>query len=180
VTDQRYAALLRGINLGARNRIAMPDLQRIVAACGGTEVQTHLQSGNAVFRAAHDAVDLERDIAARIKDESGLDIPVLIRSADELRAIHDDCPFTGKAVDPKRLHVTFCDAPPDPELIDGLSVPSSGKDRFAILGREVHLDCPDGYGRTKLQNAMWERKLGVVATTRNWNTVTALCELLDV
>lgn len=175
-----YAVLLRGINLGARNRVAMPDLRRIVADCGGTDVRTHLQSGNAVFRATGTAPALERHIAAGIHDMLGLDIAVLIRSADELRAVRDGSPFSGEGVDTKRLHVTFCDAAPDPSRLESLSIPASGTDRFAIAGREIHLDCPGGYGRTKLQNALWERKLGVVATTRNWNTVTALCELLGV
>lgn len=180
MTPRRFAVLLRGINLGARNRVAMPIFQRIVAECGGTDVRTHLQSGNAVFRATGGAAAIERRIAARITDTLGLDIAVLIRSADELRAVRDKNPFAREGVDTKRLHVTFCDSAPEPTRLEGLSMPASGKDRFAIVGREIHLDCPDGYGRTKLQNALWERKLGVVATTRNWNTVTALCELLDV
>lgn len=180
MTYRKYAVLLRGINLGARNRVAMPDLRRIVADCGGTDVQTHLQSGNAVFLATGGAADLERRIATRITDALGLDIAVLIRTAQELQAVRDGSPFVHEGVQARRLHVTFCDTSPDPGRLTGLALPESGNDRYAISEREIYLDCPDGYGRTKLQNALWERRLGVVATTRNWNTVTALCELLGV
>ena len=82
------------------------------------------------------------------------------------------------AVDAARLHVTFLDRVPTKQALKALETLSSGPDRFHCAGTEIYLHCPNGYGRTKLSNTAFERLLGLKATTRNWNTVNKLCELV--
>ena len=166
-------ALLRGINLGARNKIAMADLRELVADLGAADVETYLQSGNVVFRGALEASAIE----ARIERDLGLTIAVLIRTAAQLRRTVTGNPFVKKASDPKQLHVTFLVDPPPKDAVEGLDPDRSPGDEFDVARREVYLYCPKGYGVSKLSNAYFEKKLGVAATTRNWNTVTALAEL---
>ena len=103
---------------------------------------------------------------------------VLVRSAAELAGVVAGNPFVGRAgVDPRTLHVTFLADAPDPDRCTAIEPDAGGADAFEIVGREVYLHCPGGYGRSKLNNAFWERKLKVPATTRNWNSVTRLAAM---
>jgi uncharacterized protein (DUF1697 family) len=166
-------ALLRGINLGARNKIAMADLRELVAGLGAEDVETYLQSGNVVFRGAVEPSAIE----ARIERDLGLTIAVLVRTASQLKRVVAGNPFVQKASDPKQLHVTFLVDPPPRGAVGELDAERSPGDEFEVARCEVYLYCPAGYGVSKLSNAYFEQKLGVTATTRNWNTVTALAEL---
>ena len=103
----------------------------------------------------------------------------VVRTRDEMARVVEHSPFAGRGSDPAALHVTFLAAEPDPETVGRLEVPASGDDEFEVIGREVYLHCPNGYGRSKLDNAFWERRLQVPATTRNWRTVTKLVELAN-
>lgn len=174
----RYAALLRGINLGSRNKIGMPDLRELFQTLGHTDVETYLQSGNVIFTSADDdpsllAADLEKRIAADL----GVNAAVLLRTADHLAQIVGDNPFLRRTSDLTKLHVTFLAEEPDGDRASRLEKPSGEPAEFSLAGREVYLHCPNGYGRTKLNNAYLEKRLGVAATTRNWRTVTSLREL---
>jgi uncharacterized protein (DUF1697 family) len=166
-------ALLRGINLGARNKVSMPDLRELFAGLGAEDVTTYVQSGNVVFMGALEASAIE----ARIKRDLGLDIAVLVRSAAELERIVARNPFAKKASEPKQLHVTFLAESPAAARVKELDPDRSPGDEFAVAGREVYLHTPNGYGVSKLSNAWFEKQLGLVGTSRNWNTVTALAEL---
>jgi uncharacterized protein (DUF1697 family) len=167
---QNYVALLRGINLGARNKIAMPELTRLFVDLGYADVTTYIQSGNVVFKADK---ALPADIEQSIADKLGLDVAVLLRTKDELAALAAANPFLGRNTDLTKLHATFLAGAAGGEL----SVPTGETAECALGDQVVYLYCPDGYGRTRLNNAFIERRLGVVATTRNWRTVTKLCEL---
>src|SRR5687767_13816123 len=109
-----YVALLRGINLGARNKIAMADLRQLFAAFGHADVKTYVQSGNVIFK--HDGKDslrLAGDIEKRITRDLGLTVTVLLRTHDDLREVVANNPFLEQRADPTRLHVTFLtDTPP--------------------------------------------------------------------
>ena len=172
-----YAALLRGVNLGARNRIAMGDLRALVRDLGGEEARTYVQSGNVVFGSADAPGELARAIEAGIHDRLGLDVTVLVRSAAQLAAIVAATPFPAATPDSTRHLVTFLASAPDPRSLSGLDASAFDPDEFRIVGEEIYLHCPGGYGRSKLSNAFFERRLDVAATTRNWRTVTALAEL---
>jgi uncharacterized protein (DUF1697 family) len=171
-----YVALLRGINLGARNKIAMADLREFFEALGHEDVTTYVQSGNVVFRSpVRSASTLRHAIEKRIARDLGLDVSVLLRTGAGLAKVVAGAPF-----DPATLHVTFLAETPDPERVRALDPARSPPDELRVVGREVYLSCPNGYGRTKLTNAYFEKQLGVAATTRNWRTVTKLAELAGV
>jgi uncharacterized protein (DUF1697 family) len=173
-----YAALLRAINLGSRNKISMPDLRRLFEdGLGAQDVATHVQSGNVVFRVPErSAAKVEAAIEKRIADGLGLDITVLVRTAPELGKVVAASPF-GEQADPTKVHVTFLVDVPAPERVKDIDPSKFAPDEFAVIGREVHLHCPDGYGRSKLSNAFFEKKLAQRGTTRNWRTVTTLAEM---
>jgi uncharacterized protein (DUF1697 family) len=173
-----YVALLRGVNVGGR-KVVMDDLRRLFADLGHSDVTTYLQSGNVVFRSAVGQPGrLAGDIEERIAENLAVTVTVLLRTRADLDRVVAGSPFTGPAADLTKLHVTFLAELPDPDRLARLQ-PSTGEpDEFSVAGCEVYLRCPNGYGRTKLNNAFFERRLGVAATTRNWNTVTKLRDLL--
>ncbi|MEU6591968.1 DUF1697 domain-containing protein [Streptomyces sp. NPDC046881] len=199
-----YIALLRGVNVGGSARIAMKDLRALFAGMGFEDVRTYLQSGNVVFRAptastsaaatATDSAaatasavpapagtqrpaDLAVSIEKRIADDLGVSCTVLLRTGDSLARTLAANPYLGREDDPAKLHVTFLAQEPTAEQAARLAVPAGETAVFALVGDEIHLHVPDGYGRTRLNNAFIERRLGMRATTRNWKTVTALHEL---
>lgn len=169
-----YIALLRSINVGGHNKIPMTDLRAAIAARGFVDVQTYIQSGNAVFRGPQRAGnDVGTDLEAAISDAFGLSIAVIIRTAAEMAALVAAPAFP--ALDNKGLYVTFLrDAPKTPYDLDPQRSPP---DRFAVIGRDVHLDLRNGAGKTKLTLDYLERRLGTTGTARNWNTVTKLAEM---
>lgn len=175
-----YISLLRGINLGAHYKIKMPDLTVLYESLGLTNVQTYVQSGNVVFTSEEtDRARLEETIKAKIEEVYGYNVPVLVLAADELRRIAQANPFlTERNADPAHLHVTFLAHPPDDERVRGFVPPMSGEDEFILVGSAIYLFCPNGYGRTKLTNNLFENKLKVAATTRNWRTVGTLVEMV--
>ncbi|MEU3452937.1 DUF1697 domain-containing protein [Micromonospora sp. NPDC006766] len=175
---ERYVALLRGVNVGTI-RMAMADLRRLVSGLGHEDVKTYLQSGNMVFTSPPTRVEiLAEEIERVITAELGLAVPVLVRSGTELAAVADASPYAGKQDDPTRLLVAFLSAAPTAARVATLTVPAGENLEYAVAGREVHLHFPaGGYGRTKFTNAYLEKRLGVVATTRNWKSVLALRDL---
>lgn len=172
-----YVALLRGINLGARNKISMAELRELFAGLGAEDVTTYVQSGNVVFKAAIPARELAEAIETEIRRDLGLDVTVLLRTPAELAALVERNPFGESAPEAKELHVTFLADRPQAARVAQLDPQRSQPDEFRVVGREVYLRCPNGYGRSKLTNAYFEKQLALVATTRNWNTVTKLAEL---
>ena len=172
-----YAALLRGINLGARNRVAMADLRKIVEGIGAEDVSTYVQSGNVVLRSRLTANGVASAIEKGIRESLGLEVPVLVRSARQLRALVEANPFAGPKVDVTTLHVTFLAAKPEAKQVAELRGEAFDPDALELVRGDICVSCPNGYGRTKLSNAYLERRLGVPATTRNWRTVTTLADL---
>lgn len=172
-----YVALLRGVNVG-RNVLKMERLRALCGELGLKSVRTYVQSGNVVFEAGRSSAHWARALEHKLAGESRLAVSVIVRNAAELRGILTENPFFRETgIDAARLHVTFLDHAPAKPALKALETLSSGPDRFHCAGTEIYLHCPDGYGRTKLSNTAFERLLGVKATTRNWNTVTKLCNL---
>jgi uncharacterized protein (DUF1697 family) len=172
-----FVALLRGINLGAHNKISMSELRALVAEHDVENVQTYVQSGNVVFRSRVGRAQLVRALETGIRRELGLDVSVLLRTKAELAKVVASNPFAERQDDPLKLHVTFLtDRVPAARARD-LDPERSPPDEFQLEGREIYVHTPQGYGRTKLTNAYFERRLGVAATSRNWRTVTKLVEL---
>lgn len=163
--------MLRGINVGGRTKVAMADLRAVLESLGFDGVATYIQSGNVVFGSTKAVKPAA--IEERIAAELGVEPTVLVRTADELAAVVAGNPFLVGKVDLATLHVTFLAEKPTATV----EVPAGQPDELAVVGREVYLRCPNGYGRTKLNNTFLEKRLGVPATTRNWKTVTTLAEM---
>jgi len=171
-----YAALLRGVNVGARNPVPMASLRASVEALGFDQVSTYLQSGNVVFRAASQPESRPATtLATAIRRTFGLDITVLVRTREQLGRVQGANPFLARRRDPATLHVTFLASRPSAAVTRSLPT-RSGPDELEVHGREVYLWCPNGYGRTKLTNTWIEQRLSTRATTRNWRTVVAVTE----
>jgi uncharacterized protein (DUF1697 family) len=175
-----YVSLLRAVNVGGRT-IPMSDLRALYEELGHVDVVTYVQSGNVVSRAStRRASGVERAVSRALAERFGFEVEVLVRTPLELQAVLDANPFLRggeKVPAPKTLHVSFLARAPDGERVRALDERQFAPDEFHVDGREVYLSCPNGYGRTKITNAWFERKLRVPATTRNWNTVTRLSEL---
>jgi uncharacterized protein (DUF1697 family) len=174
----RYVALLRGVNVGGV-KVGMADLRRLVTNLGHDDVKTYLQSGNVAFGSSvRDAEALAGSIERAIADELGLTVPVLVRSGREMAAVAGGNPYADREDDHTRLLVAFLATAPEQAAVDALAVPGGENVAFTVSGREVFLHYPDGgYGRSRFTNAYLEKKLGVVATTRNWRSVRALADL---
>ena len=177
-----FVAMLRSINVGGRNRVAMADLRAIADSLGYGDVSTYLQSGNLVFTGSGSPAEVGRSIEQRIASELGLTVPVVVRTKVQLGRVLRDNPFALRVLDPKTVHVTFLTDRADAQKVAQLQERAGqfGNDRFEVIGSNVYLHCPGGYGETKLNNSYLERRLGVTATTRNWRTVTTLAELAGV
>ncbi len=176
-----FISMLRGINVGRQNQIRMADLKSLYESLGFTSVQTYVQSGNVVFSCQEsDPAQITSKIEAAIQHKFGTAIPVLIRRPDDLQRLVDANPFIhGRSEDLSKLHITFLyDSPSDANIarLVGFKYPT---DEYSIREREIYLFCPNGYGRTKLSNTFFEKKLSVQATTRNWNTVTTLLAMAN-
>jgi uncharacterized protein (DUF1697 family) len=170
-----YVALLRGINLASRRRVAMADLRAWLGELGYTDVRTHLQSGNAVFRTAKRQATVLRELERRLAERAGFQIDCVLRTAEELRAVVDHDPLGEVATNPSRYLVSFLGGPvTPPELAPDRFAP----ELFSVGEREVYFWVPDGIQNSRLLAAFPARK-GEVSTVRNWNTVTRLLTLAE-
>lgn len=171
-----HISLLRGINVGGNKKIRMAELKALYESLGFANVTTYVQSGNVVFEAeSMDSPALITRIEAAIAERFGLDVTVLLRTADDLRRILGDNPFPG--AEAKYLHVLFLSAAPGPGAAEALHVPVADGEDWLLAGREIYLHYPNGSGRSKMTGAFFERALGVAGSARNWNSVNALHEL---
>jgi uncharacterized protein (DUF1697 family) len=175
----RHVVLLRGINLGPRNRVAMPKLREALEESGFDYVQTYLQSGNVVLSSSLRAAKVAEACKRTIAESLGLDLEVLVRSKAQLAAIVKRDALGNVATDPKRYQVIFLAAGPKRQLVERLEALATGKERLVAHGRELYAWHPGGIGRSKLAAALARKDLGVAATARNWATVTALLELAN-
>ncbi len=176
-----HVALLRGINVGGKNKLPMKDLAALVSEAGGRDVRTYIQSGNVVFRAsAAQARRLPDAVSGAIADRLGFRPPVVLRSASELAAIARDNPFLASGHDAEFLHVVFLAERPSEGRTAALDRRRSPPDELVLRGREIYLRCPNGIARSKLTNDYFDRTLATVSTLRNWRTVLALGELANV
>jgi uncharacterized protein (DUF1697 family) len=155
----------------------MPELRALVEGLGCTDVSTYVQSGNVVFRSDRAAGPLAKALEQGIARELGLDVKIAIRSRRQLEQLVAGNPFGRPKAKENTLYVTFLTEQPDRQRVRRLAGESFEPERFELSGRDVYLFFPNGYGRSKLNNALLERRLGVAATTRNWRTVTALAGL---
>ena len=175
---KRQIVLLRGINLGSRNRIAMAELRAALTDLGYEDVRTHLQSGNVLLTTVATPAKLQRDIEREIAKRFGIDVAVVVRTRAELAAVVKRDPLGDVATDRSRYLVNFLAAKPAAAAVRDLKQADVSPEQFVVTGKELYAWLPGGVQRSKL-NPLIERTLGVRATARNWNTVERLLELAD-
>jgi uncharacterized protein (DUF1697 family) len=175
-----YVALLRGVNVGGKNKLPMKDLAELFVAAGCRDVRTYIQSGNVVFRTGTGvAAKISRVIAAGITDRFGFKSPVVLRSADEMKAVVAENPFLANGGSDDGLHVMFLADHPAADSVTALDPRRSPGDTFIVRGRDIYMHLPNGAGVSKLTNAYFDSKLATVSTGRNWRTVTTLLEMMN-
>lgn len=169
----KYIALLRGINVGGKNKIKMFELKNMFESLNYKNVRTYIQSGNVIFdNEITDTIKLANSIENKINEMFGLLVKIIIRTDEEFRNIVKNNPFVNEPnIELDKLHVIFMldKLETDAELL--LSIKKEENEKYLINSREIYLYCPNGYGKTKLNNAMFEKKLNTVSTTRNWKTI---------
>lgn len=171
-------ALLRGINVGGKNKLPMAALAAIFEDAGCRAVRTYIQSGNVVFEAgATLARRVPRLVADAIASRLGLAIPVVARTAVQLDAVVRGNPWMTPGADLEALHVAFLAGEPAASDVAGLDPDRSPPDAFVVRGSEIYLRCPGGIGKTKLTNAYFDARLKTVSTVRNWRTVVHLAAI---
>jgi uncharacterized protein (DUF1697 family) len=170
----RLVALLRGINLGSKRRIAMADLRALFAELGYEDVRTVLASGNVVFTGAPAKAreTLEHGIAKRFD----MRVDVVVRTMAELHAVVAADPFGDEVDNPTRYFVAFLDGKPKAKRLQELGEQDFAPDRFAAGEREIYAWCPEGMQNSKLMKELGKPGLAGTATVRNWATVNKLLE----
>ena len=171
----KQIALLRGINVGGRNKIKMADLYELLTKNGLKEVSTYIQSGNILFQNHRSNSTNAKSIKALIADQYGYDIRVMVRDAKSLTTIVAKKPFSESQAE--FLHVTLLSSKPKASAIKAIPRLDFGDDEFKIVDDVAYIYCPDGYAKTKLNNSFFESKLNIDATTRNWKTLNKLIEM---
>jgi uncharacterized protein (DUF1697 family) len=170
-----YIALLRGINVGG-NILKMDRLREVCAKLGAKNVRTYVQSGNVVFEAQGSASRWSETLERKLAGESRLPVSVIVRTAPEMAAVLAGNPFLKeKGIDTARLAVTFLQQSPPKAALEALAALKIGSERYHHAGEEIYLHCPNGFADSKLY--MLDKVLKQRTTTRNWNTVTKLCEM---
>jgi uncharacterized protein (DUF1697 family) len=178
MSKKRHVALMRGINVGGKNKLPMAELVRLFEKAGCEGVRTYIASGNIVFDAGANVVEsLPQMIEAAVERSLGLKVPVVVRSAQELRIAAKGNPFIKDGED--SLFVMFLADHPDKKSVAGLDPERSPGDKYKVVGRDIYLSLTTGAAKTKLTNAYFDSKLGTVSTGRNWRTVLRLVEMCE-
>lgn len=166
--------------MGGHNKIKMTDLKLLLEYLGFKNVQTYIQSGNIIFNSNHIYREkIEETILHAIENKFKYSINVLVLTKNELKAIFKENPFLKiKNIDDSKLHVTILKNNPDLDEVPTIqNLIKDNDDEFQIVDKNVFIYCPNGYGKTKLNNNIIEKKLKSPGTTRNWKTISKLIEL---
>lgn len=168
-------ALLRGVNVGGKNKLRMEELRALCETLGLREVRSYIQSGNLVFRTSDDSVGarLERELETAF----GIRTAVVTRTVAQLREVARRDPFPG--VDPKKVVVFFLGQAPTPEAAESVRKMAITPETVHILGSEMFIYFPQGQGVSKLPVAKIEKTLATTGTGRNWNSVLALLAIAE-
>ncbi|GIP33748.1 DUF1697 domain-containing protein [Paenibacillus sp. J2TS4] len=179
-----HIALLRGINVGGKNKIKMADLRKTLESLGLARVQTYIQSGNILFESDEEEATLRQRIEQEIEKVFGLSIAVIIRTSAELNNIVESRPFSDKQIaeaeassEGESLYVSMLLEEPHMERIEQLRAYDFKEDQFHVAGRDIYLLFHQSIRHSKL--AAQVDKLGVPTTTRNWKTISKLVALSD-
>jgi uncharacterized protein (DUF1697 family) len=174
---ERHVALLRGVNVGGNKRIPMAQLRALLAGLGFDEVQTYLQSGNAVFSSTASADVVATQVEEALAAKLALHCRVIVRTAPQLRAVMKADPLLHLLGNHSRHLVGFLSDTPVLEGVRRLTKQDFGTAELRIVDEHLYLWCPDGLTASPFAKMDFDRILGAAVTLRNWNTVTKLSEL---
>jgi uncharacterized protein (DUF1697 family) len=172
-----YVALLRGVNLAGRNKVAMPALRTLVEGLGYKDVATYIQSGNVILTTGDSAAKVRTALEKAIAKEFGIDIVVVVRTRAQMKKVAGGNPYAKKLKDDRLVHVVFFAEKPKAAKVKALTGGDWGDDEVAVKGTEAYIHTPNGYGRANLNNMVVEKQLGVAGTARNWRSTLKLLEL---
>lgn len=174
-----WIVLLRGINVGGANRLAMADLRKLMTRLGHTGISTYIQSGNVVVTSSgSDRAAMAAEICGGIRASFDLAVSAVLRTPDELRAALAANPFPAEP-DGTKVLIMFLSGVPSSDDVARLEPDRFVPDRFELLGSELYGHYPNGAGRSKMTLDYFEKRLKVRGTARNLNTVAKLIELSD-
>ncbi len=173
-----YIALLRGINVSGKNKILIADLKLLFKDLGFEGIQTYIQSGNVMFKTTKkNKITLATLISNKITEVFAYHIAVVVKNKQELIEIVANNPFLNKDIDTKKLYVAYLQTiPKDTQKLDDFNF---GNDTYQLVKDVIYLKYETGAGTTKLTNSIIEKKLDVIATSRNWRTTCKLVEMLS-
>jgi uncharacterized protein (DUF1697 family) len=176
----RYVGLLRAVNLGSTRKVPMAELRELMTdELGFEDVATLVQSGNVVFTAPRtSAAELGDRIGDALEARYGFEVPTMIRTGSQLAKVIEANPFLALAKDATKVHVAFADGPTKASLLADVDKEPFAPEDFQVGSAEVYLAYPNGAGRSAMK-VPFEKLLGVRLTSRNWNTVTKLADLLS-
>lgn len=174
-----WVSLLRGVNLGARNKVNMPQLRAALPGAGFEDIRTYVQSGNVITRSRHRSPDRVADaVRATVLEHFAVDVPVMVRSPQQLRDVLAWSPFPRDAdTRPTAVQILHLAAEPDPTQVAALLAEDWSPDGVAVRGQEVVVRYAEVMHTSRLQHASALKRLGVDGTARNWRTLQALVEL---
>jgi len=174
----KYISILRGINVGGKRKILMKDLKALFEQLECSNVETYIQSGNVIFVSKQtNHKKLEDKIEQAITLAYGFDVPVIVRSAEAWHDIYKNNPYSKEDIN--KLHIVFLKDGPSGEQQTLIDSNKYLPDLFSIGSSHIYLCCNGNYRDTKLSNNLFEKKLKISATTRNWKTFLALLKRLD-
>lgn len=174
-------SMLRGVNVGAHNRIKMDALCAIYKSLKLEDPCTYVQSGNVIFRTKEKNLEpLRQKIAAAIERKAGFRPEVILRTPDDFRRVIAKNPFANRSeIHPGKLLVTFLADEPSPDAREKLLALKPDPEEMHLIGRELYIYFPNGAGQSKLPWSTLDKKLGTTGTARNWNSVLAMLEMAE-
>ncbi|MCX6333441.1 MAG: DUF1697 domain-containing protein [Bacteroidia bacterium] len=179
---QKAVSFLRGVNMTGHNMIRMAELSDLYRKIGFKDAETYIQSGNVVF-SLNDNSDIQSiasEIEGAIFKRFKYTIPVLIRTAGEIKKIISANPFQkDNDFDPVKLAVIFLYDDPMDDQTEKVRTIDYPPDKFKIIGKEIFIYCPNGFGRTKLYTNFFEKKMKVTGTARNWKTINTILSIAE-
>ena len=171
-----YIALLRGINVGGQKKVPMADLRELLSRAGFKNVKTYIQSGNVIFQSSEENIQkLEQQMQSAIINHFGFEVPVLVKTPVDFQDILKDCPFS--ETEKINSYFVLLFSKPKTEAVEEVKSLSCPNETFVVTDACVYLHCATGYGKAKLNNNVFERKLKTTATARNYKTMVKLLDL---
>ena len=177
---QTHLALLRGINVSGHRMIKMEALKIALEKIGFTNVLTYIQSGNVFVDSDENAAKIGFVIKQEIQKTFGHDVPVVVIGKQDLELCFKNSPYYNEEnVDSKKLYVAFISTVLKPEAINNLQISNFKPDEATIDENRIFIKYDVGAGKTKLDQNYIEKKLNVIATIRNWNSITQLLKIFE-